>query len=83
MYELTALHPKAFHDKGFAVYKMYVCVYIYGMYIYMYMYMYIWVVVKIMVPFWGTLNNGCRIIIGTQKRTIILTTAHMHERICT
>ena len=30
-----------------------------------------WVVVKIMV---GTLNNRCRIIIGTQKGTIILTT---------
>ena len=27
-----------------------------------------WVVVKIMVPFLGTLNNRCRIIIGIQKR---------------
>ena len=37
----------------------------------------IWVVVKIKVPFWGTLSNRCRIIIGTQKGTIILTTTHM------
>ena len=37
----------------------------------------IWVVVKIMAPFLGTLNNRCRIIIGTQKGTIILTTTHM------
>ena len=36
-----------------------------------------WVVVKIRVPFGGTLNNGCRIILGTQKGTIILTTTHM------
>ena len=28
----------------------------------------IWVVVKIMVPFWGTLNIRGRIIIGIQKR---------------
>ena len=28
-------------------------------------------------PFWGTLNNRCRIISGTQKGTIILTTTHM------
>ena len=28
-------------------------------------------------PFLGTLNIRCRIIIGTQKGTIILTTAHM------
>ena len=28
-------------------------------------------------PFLGTLNNRCRIIIGTQKRTLILTTTHM------
>ena len=28
-------------------------------------------------PFLGTLNNGCRIIMGTQKWTIILTTTHM------
>ena len=34
---------------------------------------YIWVVVKIMVPLLGTLNNRCRIILGT----IILTTTHM------
>ena len=37
----------------------------------------IWVVVKIMVPFLGTLTNRCRIIIGTQKGAIILTTAHI------
>ena len=36
---------------------------------------YIWVVVKIMGPFLGTLNNKCRIIIGTQKGT--MTTTHM------
>ena len=28
-------------------------------------------------PFLGTLNNRCRIIIGTQKGTIILTTTHI------
>ena len=28
-------------------------------------------------PFWGTLNDRCRIIIGTQKGTIILTTTYM------
>ena len=27
-------------------------------------------------PFLGTLNNRCRIILGTQKGTIILTTTH-------
>ena len=32
------------------------------------------VVVKMMVPFWGTLYIRCRIINGTQKGTIILTT---------
>ena len=44
-----------------------------------------WVVVKIRVPlwgslnnrFWGSLNNRCRIIMGTEKGTIILTTTHM------
>ena len=36
-----------------------------------------WVVVKIRVPFWGTLNNRCRNIIGTQKGTVILTTTQM------
>ena len=36
-----------------------------------------WVVVKITVPFLGTLNIRCRIIIEIQKRTIILTTTHM------
>ena len=28
-------------------------------------------------PFWGTLNIRCRIIIGIQKGTIILTTTHV------
>ena len=28
-------------------------------------------------PFLGTLNSRCRIIIGTQKRTIILTSTHV------
>ena len=28
-------------------------------------------------PFLGTLNNRCRIILGTQKGTLILTTTHM------
>ena len=37
----------------------------------------IWVVVKVMVPFWGILNLRCRIIIGIQKGTIILTTTHI------
>ena len=37
----------------------------------------IWVVVNIRVPFLGTLNNRCRIIIRTQKETPILTTTHM------
>ena len=37
----------------------------------------VWVVVKIMVPFLGTLNTRCHIIIGTQKGTIILTSTHM------
>ena len=36
-----------------------------------------WVVVKNYGPFLGTLNNRCRIIIGTQKGTIILTTTHV------
>ena len=30
-----------------------------------------------MIPFWGTLNIRCRIIIGIQKGTIILTTTHI------
>ena len=34
------------------------------------------VVAKIMAPFLGTLNNRCRIIIGTQTGTLILTTTH-------
>ena len=36
-----------------------------------------WVVVKIMVPFWVPLNIRCRIIIGIQKRAIILTTTQI------
>ena len=28
-------------------------------------------------PFWGTLNSRCRIILGTQKGTIILRTTHI------
>ena len=36
-----------------------------------------WVVVKIMVPLSGTLKNRCRIVIGTQNGTIILTTTHV------
>ena len=36
-----------------------------------------WVVVKIMVPFLGALNIRCRIIIGTQTGTIILTTTQV------
>ena len=34
-------------------------------------------VVKIMAPFLGTLNIRCRIMIGTQKGAIILTTTHL------
>ena len=30
-------------------------------------------------PFLGTLNNRCRIIIGTQTGTIILTITHLHD----
>ena len=37
----------------------------------------IWVAVKIMAPFWGSLNIRCRIMIGIQKGTIILTTTHI------
>ena len=29
-------------------------------------------------PFWGTLNKRCRIIIRTQRGTIILTTTHIY-----
>ena len=36
-----------------------------------------WVVVIVMVPFLGTLNIRCRIIIGIQKGTIILTTTYV------
>ena len=34
-------------------------------------------------PFLGTLNIRCRIIMGIQKRTIILTTTHINNRIST
>ena len=40
-------------------------------------------VVKIMVPFLGTLNIRGRIIIGIQKGTIILTTTHIGALIIT
>ena len=30
-------------------------------------------------PLWGALHIRCRIIIGTQKGTIILTTTHMYR----
>ena len=35
------------------------------------------VVVKMMVPFWGTLNIRCRITIGIRNGAIILTTTHI------
>ena len=38
-------------------------------------------VVKIVVPFWGTLNIRGRIIIGIQKGTIIFTTTHIVFRV--
>ena len=41
--------------------------------------MYTWVVVKIMAPFLGTLNIRCRILIRTEKGTIILTTTHVYD----
>ena len=44
-----------------------------------YKYIHIWVVVKIAVPFSGTLNIGCRIIMGIQKGTTILTTTHIWD----
>ena len=28
-------------------------------------------------PLWGTLNIGCRILMGIQKGTIVLTTTHV------
>ena len=39
-------------------------------------------VVNIRVPFWGTLNNRCRITIGTQKGTLILTTTQIRTKAC-
>ena len=32
-------------------------------------------------PFWGNLNIRCRIIVGTQKGTIILTATHVEPTI--
>ena len=32
-------------------------------------------------PFWGTLNIRCRIILGIQKGTIILTTTHIKLKV--
>ena len=32
-------------------------------------------------PFLGTLNNRCRIIIGTEKGTLILTTTHIFAEV--
>ena len=40
----------------------------------------IWVVVKIMVPLLGPLDTRCRIILRTQKGTILLTTTHILPR---
>ena len=59
------------------IYRVPVYVYI-SVDIYVCVRVYTWVVVKIMVPFWGTLNTRCRIIIGIQKETGILTTTHVH-----
>ena len=39
----------------------------------------IWMVVKIVVPFEGTMNIRCRNILGIQKGTLVLTTTH---RVC-
>ena len=40
----------------------------------------IWVVVKIMVPFWVPhVLIWCSVVLGTQKRTTILTTTHILE----
>ena len=38
-----------------------------------------WVVVKNYGPFLGTLNNRCRTILRTPKRTMILTTTHVDK----
>ena len=37
-----------------------------------------WVVIKIMVPFLGTQNIRCRIILGIRKGTVILTTTQVN-----
>ena len=37
----------------------------------------LWVVAKIKVPFWIPKYSRCRMIMETQKGTIILTTTHM------
>ena len=36
-----------------------------------------WAVVKILGPLLGPVNKRCRVLLGTQKRTITLTTTHM------
>ena len=40
-----------------------------------------WVLVKIRAPFLGALNSRCRVISGTQKGTLILTTTHVIQLI--
>ena len=47
---------------------------------YIHTYIHTWMVVRIRVPFLGTLNNRCRIIIGTPKGTILLTTHPYKKR---
>ena len=54
-----------------------------SVYTYMHIYLYIYMGgCQNYGPFWGTLNNRSRIIIGTQKGTIILTTTHMYRYVC-
>ena len=63
---------------------IYVCIYVY-IYMYMYMYMYIYIYMggcQNYGPFWGALNIRCRIIIGTQKGTLILTATHIYIYTC-
>ena len=60
---------------------MYVLTYIHT-HTYIHTQTHIWVVVKIRVPFLGTLNIRCRIILGTQKGTIILTTTQYVYTYC-
>ena len=47
------------------------------MYIYQFRFI-IWVTVKIVFRFLGSLNTRRRIVLKTEKGTIILTTTHMH-----